>query len=221
MEKITINKTQLQGLIGYVHTLHDALDVEDEDILAEINDGYESFVKPLLDIAYESNAENEEIDDRIIAKQVDVHDFKESLGDIYSVDVAKISDKEINEMYDELGEILANDDDYAEIYNDAVWKVLKNHEISSTSENFDDAEKKTLAIEAFRSELVKALMKYSTENIDIVYDDELGEYCITYHSDCDSFCIYGAEFEHFDGEEFPEKQLIALADAFGVGYCFS
>ena len=220
MEKITIDKRLLQGLIGYVHTLQDAIDVEDEEILNEINDGYESFVKPLLDIAYDSNAENEENDERVIAKQVDIQDFKESLEDIYDVDIAKFSDKEINEMFDELGEILANNDDYAEIYNDAVWQVLKNHEISSSSKNCDDADAKTLAIESFRNWLVQTLMKHSTENIDIVYDDELGEYCIKYHSDCDSFGIYGSEFEEFEDKEIFEKHLIALADAFGVGYCF-
>lgn len=91
---------------------------------------------------------------------------------------------------------------------------------AKTAEDIEDVFIESTAYKTFKEELLKALSKYSEDNIDIVYDDELGEYCIKYHSDCDSFCIYGAKFEDFDGEAFPENVLIALADELGVGYCF-
>lgn len=51
MDKITINKIDMNNLIGYVHTLLDFIDVEDfEDKknVELVNGGYESFVEPII-----------------------------------------------------------------------------------------------------------------------------------------------------------------------------
>lgn len=130
MEKITINKTQLKNVLEYINSVLEAVDVEDEEILSEINEGYKNIVEPLVKLAYSENDGEDEEDIFVIAKKADLQTFKEHLEDIYEVDVEKISDKEIEEMYDELGEILANNDEYAEIYNDAVWQVLKTRELN-------------------------------------------------------------------------------------------
>ena len=58
--------------------------------------------------------------------------FKENLEDIYDasnvygINVDALSDDEIIELYDDVQEILANDDMYSDIYNDAVNTALKN-----------------------------------------------------------------------------------------------
>lgn len=58
--------------------------------------------------------------------------FKETLEDIYDasnmygINVDALSDDEIIELYDDVQEILANDDMYSDIYNDAVNTALKN-----------------------------------------------------------------------------------------------
>jgi hypothetical protein len=51
MSTITINKKDIENLIGYVHTLLDFIDVddfEDEDDKDLVNDGYDRFVKPII-----------------------------------------------------------------------------------------------------------------------------------------------------------------------------
>jgi hypothetical protein len=49
--KITINEVDLRGLIGYVHTLLDFIDVddfEDEENVDLVNCGYDDFVEPII-----------------------------------------------------------------------------------------------------------------------------------------------------------------------------
>ena len=49
--KITVNEVDLRGLIGYVHTLLDFIDVddfEDEENVDLVNCGYDDFVEPII-----------------------------------------------------------------------------------------------------------------------------------------------------------------------------
>ena len=46
---ITIEKAKIDSLIGYVHTLLDFVDVEEEENVNYINNGYNDFVKPLIE----------------------------------------------------------------------------------------------------------------------------------------------------------------------------
>jgi hypothetical protein len=49
--KITVNEADLRGLIGYVHTLLDFIDVddfEDEENVDLVNCGYDDFVEPII-----------------------------------------------------------------------------------------------------------------------------------------------------------------------------
>ena len=51
--KITIDKRDLEALVGYVHDLLDFIDVddfEDEENVELVNDGYDSFVKPIINL---------------------------------------------------------------------------------------------------------------------------------------------------------------------------
>jgi uncharacterized protein YgiB involved in biofilm formation len=58
--------------------------------------------------------------------------FKETLEDVYDASntygivVNSLSDDEIVELYNNIQEILANNDVYNDIYNDAVNTALKN-----------------------------------------------------------------------------------------------
>ena len=73
----------------------------------------------------------------------------------------------------------------------------------------------------FEKELKNALDKYSSDNIDIVYDEDTYRYCIMYHSENNSFPIYGIEADSFifKDESDPEVWLHKLADKYCVGYC--
>ena len=54
--KITIDKRDLESLVGYVHDLLDFIDVddfEDEENVELVNGGYDSFVKPILEMLEE------------------------------------------------------------------------------------------------------------------------------------------------------------------------
>lgn len=49
--KIIVNESDLSGLIGYVHTLLDFIDVddfEDEENVDLVNGGYDDFVEPII-----------------------------------------------------------------------------------------------------------------------------------------------------------------------------
>ena len=51
--KIAIDKRDIESLIGYVHDLLDFIDVddfEDEENVELVKGGYESFVKPILEM---------------------------------------------------------------------------------------------------------------------------------------------------------------------------
>lgn len=87
-------------------------------------------------------------------------------------------------------------------------------------EEIEEAFLESTAFKMFKEALSNALSEYSEDNIDFVYDEELNEYCIKYHSDCDSFLIYGEAFEEFREKVDIESILIPLADELGVGHCF-
>lgn len=73
----------------------------------------------------------------------------------------------------------------------------------------------------FEKELKNALDKYSSDNIDIVYDEETYEYRIIFHSKNNSFSIFGIEADSFifKDRRNPEDWLKKLADKYCVGYC--
>jgi hypothetical protein len=55
-EKVTIDKTKIDSLIGYIHTLLDFIDVEDfeqEENKELVRNGYDDFVKPVIQILHE------------------------------------------------------------------------------------------------------------------------------------------------------------------------
>ena len=56
---------------------------------------------------------------------------RKQLEDIYDVDTSDFSDEKIREIYDDVQAVLSGDDTYTEIYNDAVWKALKDHGIKN------------------------------------------------------------------------------------------
>ena len=58
MKKITMNVKDAESLVEYISVLIEAIDVEDEDTLSYIDEGYNNFVQPFLDaiqIAKENN----------------------------------------------------------------------------------------------------------------------------------------------------------------------
>ena len=46
---INIEKTKVNGLINYITTLLDFIDVEEEENIKFINEGYDEFVLPLIE----------------------------------------------------------------------------------------------------------------------------------------------------------------------------
>lgn len=55
--KITINKEDLQNLIGYIHTILNFIDVddfEDEENVELVTYGYNYFVEPILKVMEEN-----------------------------------------------------------------------------------------------------------------------------------------------------------------------
>lgn len=128
MSKIIIDEIQLRDLLGYVQTILDFVDVEDfesqrnKDLVVK---GFDDFVGPIYKMFDKQNI----VDERIIAKQVDIEMFKEDLENIYDVDTTNLTDQQVSQMFDDVWDELANDDQYAEIYNDAVWSVLKQNNL--------------------------------------------------------------------------------------------
>lgn len=46
---INIEKSKIDSLIGYVHTLLDFVDVKADENVELVNGGYEQFVKPIIE----------------------------------------------------------------------------------------------------------------------------------------------------------------------------
>lgn len=126
MKKIAIAQTQLQEVVEYINTLLESLDIENEETLEYINKGYEDLIQPIINIAFDGK---NVIDKYVIAKQVDIEMFKENLENIYNVNVTNITDEQIVKMFDDVQEELANDDQYAEIYNEAIYHTLKQYNV--------------------------------------------------------------------------------------------
>lgn len=80
----------------------------------------------------------------------------------------------------------------------------------------------TNAGKIFEKELQKALTKYPANNIDIIYDETLYQYCIMYHSNNNSFNIFGIDGDEFIFEDdlAIEDALTQMADKYHVGHCF-
>lgn len=55
MDKIIINKTDLENLIGYIHTVLDFVDTEsmEEENVDIVADGYTDFVEPIIKVIEE------------------------------------------------------------------------------------------------------------------------------------------------------------------------
>ena len=128
MSKIIIDEVQLRDLLGYVQTILDFVDVEDFESQKNkdlVVNGFDDFVGPIYKMFDKQNI----VDERIIAKQVDIEMFKEDLENIYDVDITNITDEQVTQMFDDVWDELANNDQYSEIYNDAVWSVLKQNNL--------------------------------------------------------------------------------------------
>ena len=51
MKKVTLNARDINLLIGYVHTLHNLIDIddiEDDETREEVYNGYDEFVVPIM-----------------------------------------------------------------------------------------------------------------------------------------------------------------------------
>jgi hypothetical protein len=57
IDMITIDKTKIDSLIEYIHTLLDFVDVEEEENVNYINNGYNDFVEPIIQILHEQKEE--------------------------------------------------------------------------------------------------------------------------------------------------------------------
>lgn len=63
-----------------------------------------------------------------IAKQVEIEDFKNAMENMgYNPD--NYTEEQIEEMFDEFEDLLANDDGYNEIYNNALYMVVNKSSI--------------------------------------------------------------------------------------------
>ena len=208
MKDIKITKNYLRGLLDYINEALEAVDVENEEIIASLNEGYDSLVKPLVELlnkedepeeksyvvcideSYIRDAQyfdseslsDEEFEeggngldaencwcdfgpnafvDIVTAKSCDeacqkaadkwgydsrtmyavevqannsdttIQSFREQLECIYDIDISDLSDEKIEEIYNDVQDTLACDDTYSEIYNDAVWKALKDYGIKN------------------------------------------------------------------------------------------
>lgn len=121
-EKILITKTQLQGLVDYIVTILDFVDVEEEENVSYVNNEFNASVQPIIDLLHDNSKVT---DSYKIARQVDIELFKESLEDVYDVNISKLSDKQIENLFDDVQDSLAGNDQYSEIYNNAVNDCLK------------------------------------------------------------------------------------------------
>ena len=54
---LTIDRTKIDSLIEYIHTLLDFVDVEEEENVNYINNGYNDFVEPIIQILHEQKEE--------------------------------------------------------------------------------------------------------------------------------------------------------------------
>lgn len=54
---LTIDRTKIDSLIEYIHTLLDFVDVEEEENVNYINNGYNDFVEPVIQILHEQEEE--------------------------------------------------------------------------------------------------------------------------------------------------------------------
>ena len=122
--KIVIDKNDLSALIGYIHTLLDFIDVDDltPKNRSLVVDGYDDFVNPC------SPTSNNFESPFAYANKINVEIFKENLEDIYKVDISKLSNEDVEEIYDEVEALFGDDETCYGIYNDYVWKVLKKHQ---------------------------------------------------------------------------------------------
>lgn len=145
-EYVAIKKSDLQALIGFVSTLLDFIDVDEfehQENIKLINEGYDKFAQPLETVLRNGNV----IGDEILAKDVELRQFKVQLSDIYGFDVTNITDKQLTELYDDVQAHLSGDDNYSEIYNEAVDKVMsefleKTKKVSSLEDKIKQADEK-------------------------------------------------------------------------------
>ena len=61
-----------------------------------------------------------------IAHKVELENFVNAL-DTFDVDSQNISNEELEEMFNEFEDSLANDDTYSTIYNDTLCEILQKH----------------------------------------------------------------------------------------------
>ena len=59
MKDIKITKTHLRDLLDYPNEALEAIDVENEEIIASLNEGYNSLVKPLVELLNEKDEPEE------------------------------------------------------------------------------------------------------------------------------------------------------------------
>ena len=50
---INVEKSSINNLIGYIHTLLDFVDVEEEENIELVNGGFNQFVKPIIEKLFE------------------------------------------------------------------------------------------------------------------------------------------------------------------------
>ena len=50
---INVEKSKIDSLIGYIHTILDFVDVEADENVELVNGGYDKFVKPIIELLKE------------------------------------------------------------------------------------------------------------------------------------------------------------------------
>ena len=97
MEKyITIKQSDFEAILGYLHTVLEFSCLEDEHI-AEVNNGYDTFVKPFLETSEFQTPE-------VFVKNQEFETFCENLQDCYGVDVSAADKKVLWRLFDKFRE---------------------------------------------------------------------------------------------------------------------
>lgn len=116
-----IDKNQLTRLREAVAVLLDFIDVETSENV-EIIKNNTNIIDGILDSVIEINRGE-------IADSLEIDTFRETLKECYEYDVSDLTDKEIENILDDVYDILNNDDSYNDTYNEAVHTAAKKHNL--------------------------------------------------------------------------------------------
>jgi len=99
-----------------------------------------------------------------IAKNVDIEDFKNTLGCI-DCDFEGLSDAEIESMYDDFNELLANDDTYSSIYGETARQAFEEFMENRDKAGILEGQQNSLAEKIAEAESVKVSEEKASSNL--------------------------------------------------------